>query len=66
MHHLATADILQLGNDPMLFRVVRLERSSELPDASFHVVLRSLDELSGAMLVRAGRELVLVVPRSLH
>jgi hypothetical protein len=60
---LTNADIVQLGNDPQFFNVVGVERTSDEPDARCEVTLRSFDGVTGVMLVRAGYERLLIVPR---
>jgi hypothetical protein len=63
VHKLTCNDIVQLGNDPQFFTVVDVERSSNQPEARCKVTLRSLDGVTGVMLVRSGFEHVLAVPR---
>ena len=60
VHRLAITDVLRLANDPLLYRVVALEK---LLSGRWKVTLRSLDEASGVMLVRSGTDHVSVVPR---
>jgi len=61
IHKLALTDILQLANDPLLYRVVALEK---LLSGRFKVSLRSLDEATGVMLVRSGSDHVSVLSRA--
>ena len=61
IHKLALTDILQLANDPLLYRVVALEK---LLSGHFKVSLRSLDEATGVMLVRSGSDHVSVLARA--
>lgn len=58
---IAVTDVLQLGNDPRLFRVVAVELSRSGPDARCKVLLRSMSDDAEVMLVRGGRELVQIV-----
>ena len=60
--NLVVSDVLQVSNDVRFFRVVLVERSAT-PDGRYKVHLRSLDDTATVMLVRGGRETVLVVPR---
>lgn len=52
-------DILQLANDPLLYRVVALE---QLLGGRWKVVLRSMDAAASVVLVRSGTDQVFVVP----
>ena len=61
IHKLVVTDILQLANDPLLYRVVALEK---LLSGRFKVSLRSLDEATGVMLVRSGSDHVSVLTRA--
>ncbi len=61
---LNVADILQLGNDPAFYGVVSIERASTAPDATWRVRLQNLIGAGVVMLVRAGRDHVLIVPRT--
>ncbi len=60
--NLTTADVLQISNDIRFFRVALIEKG-ESAAGRYKVHLRSLDGISTALLVRGGREMVLVVPR---
>jgi hypothetical protein len=59
VHKLSMTDILQLANDPLLYRVVALEK---LLSGRWKISLRSMDEASSVMLVRSGTDQVFVVP----
>jgi hypothetical protein len=59
VHKLSVTDILQLANDPLLYRVVALEK---LLSGRWKISLRSMDEASSVMLVRSGTDQVFVVP----
>lgn len=56
---LSMKDILQLANDPLLYRVVALE---QLLGGRWKVVLRSMDAAASVVLVRSGTDQVFVVP----
>lgn len=64
VHKLTKADVLLSSSDRRLFRVTGIERRSDEPDARCKVFLRSLDETVTMIMVRAGRELVRVVPKA--
>ena len=61
--HLEITDILQVGNDPAFYGIVSIERSSPSPDATWRVRLRELAGARPLLLVRDGREHLLIVPR---
>lgn len=61
IHKLALRDILQVADDPLLYRVVALE---QLLSGRFKVSLRSLDGATGVMLVRSGSDHVSVLARA--
>lgn len=56
---LSTTDILQLANDPHLYRMLALE---ETLSGRWKVMLRSLDGMADVMLVRSATDCVFVVP----
>lgn len=56
---LKMTDILQLANDPLLYRVMALE---QLLSGRWKVVLRSMDAAASVVLVRSGTDQVFVVP----
>lgn len=56
---LCKTDLLQLADDPHLYRVLALER---LLSGRWKISLRSLDSASSIMLVRSGTDQVFVVP----
>ncbi len=64
VHKLTKADVLLSSSDRRLFRVTGIERASDEADARCKVFLRSLDETVTMTMVRAGRELIRVVPLS--
>jgi hypothetical protein len=59
VHKLSLADILQLANDPHLYRVLALEK---MLSGRWKVTLRSLDGAANVMLVRSATDHVFVVP----
>lgn len=59
IHKLSTTDILQLANDPHLYRVLSLER---MLSGRWKVTLRSLDGAANVLLVRSATDQVFVVP----
>ena len=62
--HLEITDILQVGNDPAFYGIESIERSSLSPDATWRVRLRGLVGAGALLLVRGGREHLLIVPRT--
>jgi len=56
---LSTADILQLGDDPHLYRVLALKK---MLSGRWRVTLRSMDGTANVMLVRSATDQVFVVP----
>ena len=64
VYRLTNADVLLSSSDCRLFRVTGIERASDEADARCKVSLRSLDETVTMTMVRAGRELIRVVPRA--
>ncbi|KQT13268.1 hypothetical protein [Ramlibacter sp. Leaf400] len=56
---LSVADLLQLTNDPHLYRVTALE---QLLNGRWKVELRSIDAAASVVLVRSGTDQVFVIP----
>lgn len=56
---LSMNDLLQLTNDPRLYRVMSLERTL---GGRWKVALQSIDAKANAVLIRSGTDQVFVVP----
>lgn len=56
---LSMNDLLQLSNDPRLYRVMSLER---ILGGRWKVALQSIDATANAVLIRSGTDQVFVVP----